>query len=94
VVGTGYTGILTNTPQAGYIAEAKAVTSTGVQTATSTWSGQSPPVTCGGSGNNDSWYGIIVPLVGSGNVSPVNPSPIPTILSKGNMVVIGEGASK
>jgi hypothetical protein len=71
--GTGYTGITVApavTP--GMVSEAKAATSTGIQTATTTWTGGSTP-----------WFGVIVPLIGAGaapvvptvsNVSPKNGS--------------------
>ncbi len=68
VVGVGYTGIIVNphgTP--GHITEAKAVTSTGMQTATTTWSSGTAPSKCSlnGTGSNDTWFGIIVPLIGA-----------------------------
>jgi hypothetical protein len=70
-VGTGYTGILVNTPQPGYIAQAKGVTSTATYNMTSTWAVPAPTSCGGGVGNNDSAYGIIVPLKGviSGNMT-------------------------
>jgi len=68
VVGTGYTGIIVNpaiTP--GHITEAAAATSTGIKTATTTWSSGSAPESCslGGTGSDDTWFGVIVPLIGS-----------------------------
>ena len=68
-VGTGYTGIIVNpssTP--GHIVEAKAVTS--IQSpdavATMSWSSGTPLGNCGlgQPAPNDTWFGIIVPLVG------------------------------
>jgi len=52
--GTGYTGI-TVAPSVtpGFVSEAKAAATTGVQTATTIWTGGSAP-----------WFGVIVPLVG------------------------------
>ena len=72
VVGVGYTGIIVNpsgTP--GHITEAKAATSTGTQTATTTWSTGSAPSNCGlgAGGSNDTWFGIIVPLIGASQAS-------------------------
>jgi hypothetical protein len=54
--GTGYTGI-TVAPSVtpGMVSEAKAATATGIQTATTTWTGGSTP-----------WFGVIVPLKGAG----------------------------
>ena len=54
--GTGYTGI-TVAPSVtpGMVSEAKAATATGIQTATTTWTGGSTP-----------WFGVIVPLIGAG----------------------------
>ena len=68
IVGTGYTGIIVNpssTP--GHITEAKAVTSTGTQTATTTWTGTMSANACNfeTAGSNDTWFGVIVPLVGA-----------------------------
>ena len=53
--GTGYTGITVApavTP--GMVSEAKAATSAGIQTATSSWTG-----------GNTSWFGVIVPVIGA-----------------------------
>ena len=69
-VGTGYTGIIVN-PSAtpGHIVEAKAVTS--IQSpdavATMSWSSGTPLGNCGlgQPAPNDTWFGIIVPLVGA-----------------------------
>ena len=58
--GTGYTGITVapaETP--GMVSEAKAATSAGVQTATSTWTG-----------GNTSWFGVIVPVIGVATTKP------------------------
>ena len=67
-VGSGYTGIVVNpsgTP--GHITEAMAVRSAGTQTATTTWTGTMAARSCnfGNSGSNDTWFGVIVPLVGA-----------------------------
>jgi IPT/TIG domain/Abnormal spindle-like microcephaly-assoc'd, ASPM-SPD-2-Hydin/Immunoglobulin I-set domain len=61
--GTGYTGI-TVAPSVtpGMVSEAKATTATGIQTATTTWTG-----------GNAAWFGVIVPIVGAG-VGPVVPT--------------------
>jgi hypothetical protein len=52
--GTGYTGI-TVAPRVtpGMVSEAKAATETGIQTATTTWTG-----------GNAAWFGVIVPILG------------------------------
>ena len=67
-VGTGYTGLIVN-PSAtpGLITEAKAVSSTGVQSATTSWSSGSASTACalGAGGSNDTWWGVIVPLASS-----------------------------
>jgi hypothetical protein len=68
-VGAGYTGLLENTPEPGHIAEAMAATATGTYSATSTWSTSAPAGCLGGTGNNDSWFGIIVPLVAASQPS-------------------------
>ena len=68
--GMGYTGI-TVAPSVtpGMVSEAEAATATGIQTATTTWSGGST-----------SWFGVIVPLLGAGGaptaptVSAVSPN--------------------
>ncbi len=63
--GTGYTGI-TVAPSVtpGMVSEAKAAAATGIQTATTTWSGGSA-----------AWFGVIVPLVGTGG-APAAPTVI------------------
>jgi len=61
--GTGYTGITVApgvTP--GMVSEAEAPTTTGIQTATTTWTGGSTP-----------WFGVIVPIVGA-EAAPVVPT--------------------
>ena len=68
-VGTGYTGIVVNpfgTP--GTIVEAKGVTSVGTQTATTTWSSGTAGSNCqlGAGDSNDTWWGVIVPLISGG----------------------------
>ena len=66
--GTGYTGIIVNpSGTAGHVTEAISVTSIGTQTATTTWSSGSASSICnlGAGGSNDTWFGVIVPLVGS-----------------------------
>ena len=47
----------------GMVSEAKAATATGIQTATTTWTGGSTP-----------WFGVIVPLIGAG-AAPVVATP-------------------
>ncbi|MGD0224683.1 MAG: glycoside hydrolase family 88 protein [Terriglobia bacterium] len=61
--GTGYTGI-TVAPSVtpGMVSEAEAATATGIQTATTTWTGGSIP-----------WFGVIVPIIGAGD-DPVAPT--------------------
>jgi hypothetical protein len=61
--GTGYSGI-TVAPSVtpGMVSEAKAAATTGIQTATTTWTGGSTP-----------WFGVIVPLKGASIVG----SPVP-----------------
>ena len=61
--GAGYTGI-TVAPSVtpGMVSEAKAATATGIQTATTTWTGGSAP-----------WFGVIVPIIGAG-ATPVAPT--------------------
>ena len=46
------------------------VSSAGTKNATSTWSTGSAPTSCalGAGGSNDTWFGVIVPLVGNGVV--------------------------
>ena len=68
VVGPGYTGIIVNPPGTpGHITEAMAVSSTGTQTATTTWTGTMAANSCNfnTAGSNDTWFGVIVPLVGA-----------------------------
>jgi hypothetical protein len=72
-VGTGYTGLVVNpTSTPGLVTEAMAVNATGTQTATTTWSSGSAPSSCalGAGGSNDTWFGVIVPLVGAASSSP------------------------
>jgi len=64
--GAGYTGITVApgvTP--GMVSEAKAVTATGIQTATSTWTGGSTP-----------WFGVIVPIKGAGTAQTITFNPL------------------
>jgi hypothetical protein len=76
--GPGFTGILVNSVVTGHVAEGEAVSSTGSYAATSYWT-TSPTSLCGGgTGGNDSWYGIVVPLVGASQ--PIKPAP-PVITS-------------
>ena len=74
-VGTGYTGLIVN-PMAtpGHIFEAMAVNSVGVKTATTTWSTGSAPSSCalGTGGSNDTWFGVIVPLIGGVTLTPTS----------------------
>ena len=78
VVGIGYTAILVNSAEAGHIVEAQAALQTGVQTATSTWSHVAPAGCANNLGGiNDSWFAVIVPLVGQ--INP--PTPFPAILA-------------
>jgi unsaturated rhamnogalacturonyl hydrolase len=60
--GPGYTGI-TVAPSltVGMVSEAMAATTTGVQTATTTWTGGSTP-----------WFGVIVPIIGASSVNDAN----------------------
>src|SRR5262249_51493424 len=61
--GTGYTGItVAPSVNPSFVSEAKAVTATGIQTATSTVTGGSTP-----------WFGVIVPIKGVGP-APVAPT--------------------
>ena len=90
--GTGYTGITVNPTTAlgtvnGYVAEAKGVTSTGIQTATATWSTGTAAYNCqlGAGGSNDTWWGAIVPLKSGTQTPVVNLSP--SSLSFGNQIV-------
>jgi len=75
--GTGYSGI-TVAPSVtpGMVSEAKAASSTGIQTATTTWTGGSTH-----------WFGVIVPLISAGGVSKPIAQSIsslsPTGLTKG-----------
>ncbi|MGC1830772.1 MAG: MBG domain-containing protein, partial [Candidatus Acidiferrales bacterium] len=64
--GAGYTGI-TVAPSVtpGMVSEAKAATATGIQTATSTWTGGSTP-----------WFGVIVPIKGAGTAQTITFNPL------------------
>lgn len=76
-VGSGYTGLIVNPPPtAGHITEAMAVTATGTYSGTTTWSSGTNNGNCnlGAGGNNDTWFGIIVPLVGSSGMRPAAPT--------------------
>ncbi len=73
-VGTGYTGILVNTPEPGHIVEAMSTTTTGTKSATMTWSSEAPRSCGGGTGGNDSWFGIIVPLIGAVPTASLSPT--------------------
>ena len=66
--GAGYTGI-TVAPSVtpGMVSEAKAATATGIQTATSTWTGGSTP-----------WFGVIVPVKGAGDCADDHVQPVVT----------------
>jgi hypothetical protein len=70
-VGSGYTQLINPASDPGALMEAMAVSSTGVQTATSSWSSGPPSGNCqlSGTGNEDTWYGAIVPLVGASQVT-------------------------
>ena len=65
--GPGYTGI-TVAPSVtpGMVSEAKAATGTGIQTATTTWTGGSTP-----------WFGVIVPIIGFDVTAPTVSSVAP-----------------
>jgi hypothetical protein len=68
--GAGYTAIIQNPPATlGTIIEAQAVTTTGIKTATASWSSQAPSYcftvpfgTAPYTDNLDTWFGIITPL--------------------------------
>jgi len=69
--GTGYTGItVASASNPGMVVEAKSVSSTGVQTATTSWTG-----------GNAAWFGVIVPFLsaGSGGTAPVVPTSLSAI---------------
>ncbi len=73
--GAGYTGITVapgNNP--GMVVEAKSVSSTGVQTATTTWTG-----------GNAAWFGVIVPILAA-NATPVAPPAITSATSASGTV--------
>jgi hypothetical protein len=76
--GAGMTSLIANpASDPGWMAEAYAATSTGVQTITSTWTYTgSTYANCalGAGAPNDTWYGIIVPLVGSGQAPATAPA--------------------
>jgi kumamolisin len=67
--GAGFTALVlnpTNNPgNPGFITEAAAASSSGVQTATATWSGTTTYDNCqlGETGGLDTWYGFITPMV-------------------------------
>jgi len=66
--GSGFTTLIANpSSNPGVVAEAKAVTSTGTQSTTATWTASTTSGNCelGNSSDYDTWYGIIVPLVGA-----------------------------
>jgi hypothetical protein len=68
MAGSGFTSMIANpSSNPGVLAEAKAVTSTGTQSATAEWTASATSGNCelGSSSDYDTWYGIIVPLVGA-----------------------------
>jgi hypothetical protein len=75
--GAGFTSILMNTPNPGYIAEALAVSSTGTYPITSSWSTPASSACGGGTGNNDSAFGINVPLKGATGSVTLTPTSWP-----------------
>jgi hypothetical protein len=67
--GSGFTSLILNPPgNPGFITEAAAASSSGVQTATASWSGTTTSGNCqlGDMGGLDTWYGFITPMVGGG----------------------------
>jgi hypothetical protein len=89
VPGTGYTGIIVNPTNPdtsvtqGHVLEAKAVSSTGVQTATITWG---TPLT---------WFGVIAPLKGAVGSPAATPtfSPVAGSYSSAQTVTISTSSS-
>ncbi len=73
--GSGFTALIIN-PSAnpGFMTEAEAVNSTGVQTATATWTETAASGNCqlGESGGLDTWYGFITPMVANSSASPAS----------------------
>jgi hypothetical protein len=68
IAGSGFTSLIANpSSNPGVVAEAKAVTSTGTQSTTATWTASTTSGNCelGSSSDYDTWYGMVVPLVGA-----------------------------
>jgi hypothetical protein len=70
--GAGFTALVLNpTDNPGFITEAAAASSSGVQTATASWSGTTASGNCqlGDTGGLDTWYGFITPMVANSSAS-------------------------
>jgi hypothetical protein len=96
IVGIGYLGINVNPSGVeGHIFEAKAASSAGIQTATMTWDSPASLYNCdlGAGGNNDTWFGVIVPLI---SVTPALPTVTlsPISLNFGHQVLDTTSAAK